>query len=204
MAIYFLSSQPLILLLLLSFSSTHLTVQSTSNNTSTGFSCSVDSPPSWEAYVAYFAQPPAFLDLGNISDLFQVSRVSVAESSNLASENIQLFQDQLLFCQHYLSVKVGDTFSDVSTNSYENLTNYHVIEEFNPDHSPTLLPVGIKVTLPLFCSCPSKACTLNGTKYFITYVWQLGDDVTQVVPSLKHLRWKLAMKTRILQWGFQF
>ena len=96
MAIYFLSSQPLILLLLLSFSSTHLTVQSTSNNTSTGFSCSVDSPPSWEAYVAYFAQPPVFLDLGNISDLFQVSRVSVAESSNLASENIQLFQDQLL------------------------------------------------------------------------------------------------------------
>ena len=85
-----------------------------------------------------------------------------------------------LFCQHYLSVKVGDTFSDVSTNSYENLTNYHVIEEFNPDHSPTLLPVGIKVTLPLFCSCPSKACTLNGTKYFITYVWQPGDDVTQV------------------------
>lgn len=140
----------------------------------------MDSPPSWEAYVAYFAQPPAFLDLGNISDLFQVSRVSVAESSNLASENIQLFQDQLLFCQHYLSVKVGDTFSDVSTNSYENLTNYHVIEEFNPDHSPTLLPVGIKVTLPLFCSCPSKACTLNGTKYFITYVWQPGDDVTQV------------------------
>ena len=96
MAIYFLSSQPLILLLLLSFSSTHLTVHSTSNNTSTGFSCSVDSPPSWEAYVAYFAQPPVFLDLGNISDLFQVSRVSVAESSNLASENIQLFQDQLL------------------------------------------------------------------------------------------------------------
>nr|POE68883.1 pentatricopeptide repeat-containing protein [Quercus suber] len=73
-----------------------------------------------------------------------------------------------------------DTFSNVSTNSYENLTNYHVIEEFNPDYSPTLLPVGTKVTLPLFCSCPSKARTLNRTKYFITYVWQPGDDVTQV------------------------
>ena len=142
----------LILLLLLSFSSAHLTAQSTSNNTSTCFSCSMDSPPPCEAYVAYFAQPPAFLDLGNISDLFQVSRVSVAESSNLASENIQLFQDQLLlvpitcgctgnryFANITYQIKAGDTFSDVSTNSYENLTNYHVIEEFNLDYSPTPL-----------------------------------------------------------------
>ncbi|KAM4128529.1 hypothetical protein ACJW30_02G173200 [Castanea mollissima] len=147
MAIYFLSSQPLFLLLLLSFSTTHLTAQSISNNTSTGFLCSVDSPPSYQLLLV---------------------PITCGCTGNRYFANITY------------QIKASDTFSDVSTNSYENLTNYHVIEEFNLDYSPTLLPVGIKVTLPLFCSFPSKARTLNGPKYFITYVWQPGDNVTQV------------------------
>jgi hypothetical protein len=194
MEIYFLSSPPLFLLLLLSFTTTHLTAQSTSNNnTGTDFSCSVDSPPSCETYVAYFAQPPTFLEVGNISDLFQVNRLSVAQSNNLVSENNQLFPRQLLlvpitcgctgnryFANITYQIKNGDSYFRVSTTYFENLTYWHVMEQFNPDLSPNLLPVDVKVIAPLFCSCPSNSSSANGTKYLITYVWQPGDDVSHV------------------------
>ena len=35
------------------------------------------------------------------------------------------------------------------------------MEQFNPDLSPNLLPVDVKVIAPLFCSCPSKSSLLT-------------------------------------------
>ncbi|KAK9284472.1 hypothetical protein L1049_023645 [Liquidambar formosana] len=158
--------------------------------TSTDFSCSLNSTVSCETYVTYRAQSPDFLELGNISDLFEVSRLSIAKASNLVSEEAQLIPDQLLlvpiscgctgnrsFANITYQIKQGDSFYLVSTNSFENLTNYLVVEDLNPTLVPTNLHAGDEVVFPLFCKCPAKTNLKEGINYLITYVWQPGDTV---------------------------
>ncbi|KAL5557213.1 hypothetical protein UlMin_039449 [Ulmus minor] len=160
----------------------------------TNFSCSANSsPPSCQTYVAYFAQPPEFMDLENISDLFGVSRLQIATASNLVSEFTWLIPDQLLLVpltcgcngSHYFAnitytIKKDDTYYAVSIHAFENLTNWPVVVDSNPTLAPNLLQIGTKVIFPLFCKCPSKAHRDKGITSLITYVWQPKDDIFRV------------------------
>lgn len=195
MATSFPSLQTLFFLLLF-FSTTHIAAQSPSAN-GTDFSCSANSPISCQTYVTYLAQSPEFLDLGNISDLFGVSSLSIARASNLVSEDAPLVPNQLLlvpitcgcignqyFANITYQIKKGDSYYLVSVTSFENLTNWHVVLKMNPSLNPNLLQIGDKVTFPLFCKCPSKTHLENGIEYLLTHVWKPGDDVTQVGAKL--------------------
>ncbi|KAM7510250.1 hypothetical protein LguiB_009125 [Lonicera macranthoides] len=77
-------------------------------------------------------------------------------------------------------IKKGDSFYSVSINAFENLTNYHVVQEMNPTLNPTNLKIGDEVVFPLSCKCPSKSHLQNGINYLLTYVWQPGDDILLV------------------------
>ncbi|KAK6922772.1 hypothetical protein RJ641_011076 [Dillenia turbinata] len=173
-----------------------VTAQS-STTASTDFSCSSDMTAPCNTYVTYRALSPEFLDLGRISDLFGVSRLSIAEASNLVSEEVPLVPDQLLlipiscgcngnhsFANISYQIQKSDTFYYVSTTIFENLTNYHVVEDLNPTLEPTQLDIGDKVVFPLFCKCPRAAEKENGFKFLITYVWQPGDDLLLVSSKL--------------------
>lgn len=158
----------------------------------TDFACSSNSS-SCSTYIAYFAQEPGFLDLGNISDLFDISRLSIARASNLASEDMQLFPSQLLlvaitcgcsgnqyFANITYEIKKGDSFYYVSTTTFENLTNWQVVEDMNPALDPIKLKVGDKAVFPLFCKCPSRTQLDNQIQYLISYVWQRNDGIQSV------------------------
>lgn len=106
MAAAFRTSQALFLLTFF-FSLTNITAdQSPPNTGGTNFSCTVDSPSSCETYVAYFAKPPNYLDMENISHLFDhLSPSSIAKASNLDSAagiNNQLISRSALTCTHHL------------------------------------------------------------------------------------------------------
>ncbi|XP_030462686.2 serine/threonine receptor-like kinase NFP [Syzygium oleosum] len=191
MAALLFSSKTLPFLLLLSFSSTNILAQSPGKGAN--FSCSSDSLQSCDTYVAYFAQPPDFMDVGNISDLFDVSRLSIIQASNLVSEDNELVQGQLLLVPIECScngtsyssnvtyeIKEGDSYYLVSTHAFENLTNWQTVEAANPSLNPNLLKIGTQVVFPLFCRCPSKAQSEAGLNLFITYVWQSNDQVSAV------------------------
>ncbi|XP_061971669.1 serine/threonine receptor-like kinase NFP isoform X2 [Populus nigra] len=159
----FFSTQALLLLILL-FSSTYVTSQAPP---ASNFSCPVDSPTTCSTYFTYLAQPPNFLDLGNISDLFGVSRKEIATASNLESEDTPLFPNQLLlvpkpcgctgnrsFVNITYQIQQGESFYLVSTTSFENLTRWQEVEALNPSLTPTLLHAGDKVIFPLFFYLP--------------------------------------------------
>lgn len=159
----------------------------------TNFSCTADSPPSCDTYVTYFAKSPNFLSLTNISDIFDMSPLSIAKASNIEDEDKKLIEGQVLlvpvtcgcarnryFANFTYTIKLGDNYFIVSTTQYQNLTNYKEMEDFNPNLSPNLLPQDIKVVAPLFCKCPSKNQLNKGIKYLITYVWQANDNITLV------------------------
>ncbi|KAH7566471.1 hypothetical protein ACOSP7_022977 [Xanthoceras sorbifolium] len=196
MAVSLLSWMALFFLLFLFFI-TQITAQSPSLN-DTDFSCSADSRNSCQTYVAYLAQSPEFLNLGNISTLFGVSSLLIAKASNLVFEDTPLRPNQLLlvpincsctgsryFANITYQIEQGDNYYLVSITSFENLTNWHVVQQMNPSLNPNLLQIGVNVTFPLFCKCPSKTHLENGIQYLITYVWQPSDDVSQVGAKLK-------------------
>ncbi|KAK2998569.1 hypothetical protein RJ639_023307 [Escallonia herrerae] len=179
------------------FSASHISAQSPADR-DTDFSCSSNSPASCETYVSYRARAPDYLDLGNISALFSVSRQRIAEASNLAFEDAQLIPDQLLlipitcscnktfyFSNVTYQIKKGDSFYLVSINAFENLTNYHVVEDMNPTLTPTTLKIGAEVVFPLLCKCPTAANLGRGIRYLITYIWQPSDDIYSVSPLFK-------------------
>ncbi|KAA8547302.1 hypothetical protein F0562_003834 [Nyssa sinensis] len=181
-----------LLFLFLTLSASHVTAQSPAS-ADTDFSCSPDSPVSCETYVTYRAKPPEFLNLGNISDLVDISRLDIAKSSNLVSEDAQLIPDQLLllpitcncngtsyFSNVTYQVKKGDSLYLVSINAFENLTNYHLVEDLNPTLDPNNLHIGAEVVFPVLCKCPTKAHLEKGINHLITYVWQSHDDVLPV------------------------
>ncbi|KAD5961028.1 hypothetical protein R6Q59_014017 [Mikania micrantha] len=158
--------------------------------TDTNFTCSSDSPPTCKTYITYRARSP-YMDLGNISDLFGISRLSIAYATNLTSENEKILYDQLLLipitcnCNNnrYLSnvtyqIKKEDSFYVVATSVFQNLTDYHAVEDMNPNLNPTNLTVGEEVVFPLFCKCPAQL--QNQDQYLITYVWQPEDEILHV------------------------
>ncbi|KAK8566266.1 hypothetical protein V6N13_021339 [Hibiscus sabdariffa] len=156
------------------------------------FWCSELSAPC-STYAAYFAQEPDFLDLQDIAKLFGTSPQEIARASNLVSEDTRLFPGQLLLVpitcgctmNHYFAnttydIKLGDTYYIVSTTVFESLTNITAVEQMNPSLEPKNLHAGDEVVFPLFCKCPSKAESDNGTRYFISYVWQPKDNIRSV------------------------
>ncbi|EXB77862.1 hypothetical protein L484_009158 [Morus notabilis] len=158
-----------VIFLLFSLFATLNMAQTSSSAMATNFSCSADSSPSCETYVAYFAQPPNLRDLGNISDLFGVSRASVAKARNRYFVNISY------------QIQKGDTYHSLSTVTFVNLTNPSVLEDLNPGIDPNFLLSGINdIVVPLFCKCPSNTYLKNGIQHLITYVWQPNNEVSNV------------------------
>ncbi|KAJ6420006.1 hypothetical protein OIU84_030013 [Salix udensis] len=177
-----------LLLLALVFFSTYVTAQTPPG---TVFSCPV--PTTCSTYISYLAQPPNFMDLVKISNLFGISGMIIARASNLESEDAPLFPNQLLlvpvscgctgnqsFANITYQIQEGDSYYLVSTSSFENLTRWQEVEALNSFLKPTLLEAGDRVMFPLLCKCPTRTHLENGIGYLITYVWQPGDDLENV------------------------
>ncbi|KAI4325497.1 hypothetical protein MLD38_030888 [Melastoma candidum] len=162
------------------------------------FSCSADSAAATcDAYIAYRTREPDYLDVGSISDLFGVSRLSIVQATGLASEDERLSPGQIVLVpascgcggNNYsltnftYEIKQGDSYYHVSIGAFENLTEWHLVEEANPSLIPSLLPVGSKVVFPLYCKCPSRTLLDEGLEFLVTYVWESGDTVQSVAET---------------------
>ncbi|CAL4929919.1 unnamed protein product [Urochloa decumbens] len=161
----------------------------------TRFSCNVSAP--CDTYVVYRTQSLGYLDLGSISDLFGTSRARIAAANNLdldsEDEDGVLLPNQPLlvpvkcgctgnvsFANVTYPIRPGDIFYNLAGVSYENLTEHHLIHELNPGAAITDLQIGQEVTVPLFCRCPTRAELSRGVQSLVTYVWQPGDDMSEV------------------------
>ncbi|AET03984.1 putative protein kinase RLK-Pelle-LysM family [Medicago truncatula] len=182
---------------LIFFSATHILLQLPQAN-GKNFSCTLNSSPSCDTYVAYFANSPNFLTLTAISDIFDTSPQSIARASNIKDENMNLIHGQLLlipitcgcngngnysFANISHLIKESESYYYLSTISYQNLTNWQTVEDSNPNLNPYLLKIGTKINIPLFCRCPSNYFA-KGIEYLITYVWQPNDNLTLVASKL--------------------
>jgi serine/threonine protein kinase len=208
------------LLSLLFFFLPHSHSQTLDSPNTTGYTCSPNqssvSTYPCQTYAFYRTRAaPNFLDLGSIGDLFSVSRLQIANPSNVTFPNATLAPNQPLFvpiscsCNSvagnltpnsnaslsyaqfnpspntntsisYANISYtivsGDTFFQLSTLSFQNLTSYYSVEIVNPDLVPTDLSIGATAYFPIFCKCPNR----TQSNFLITYVIQPEDNLTSV------------------------
>lgn len=169
----------------------------------TGYECSANrtagSGYPCRTYAFYRAASPNFVDLASIGDLFAASRPMIADASNISSPNSTLAPNQPLFiplsCSCNLvnstfgsisyanlsyTIKRGDTFYQVSSFSYMNLTTYQSVEVVNPTLIPTNLTIGVQALFPVFCKCPNTTQLRNRENILISYVVQPSDNVSSI------------------------
>ncbi|CAL5055007.1 unnamed protein product [Urochloa decumbens] len=161
-----------------------------------GFNCSRNSTYPCQAYALYragFAGVP--LDLAAIGDLFSISRFMIAHANNLSVSSAPASGQPLLvplqcgcpsgspnaYAPTQYQITPGDTYWIISTTKLQNLTQYQAVERVNPTLVPTNLDVGVMVTFPIFCQCPSRAD--NATAALVTYVMQPGDTYASVAAA---------------------
>ncbi|KAF8401789.1 hypothetical protein HHK36_012735 [Tetracentron sinense] len=162
----------------------------------TGYTCLANqSVYPCQTYAFYRAIAPDLLNLANISDLFGVSRVMIAQPSNISSPSSPLIPDQNLFIPLTCScdskyndsyanltytIKSGDTFYQVSTHQFQNLTTYQAVEKVNPSLVATNLEIGVNVVFPIFCKCPNTTQSQNQVNFLISYVFQPSDNLSSI------------------------
>ncbi|RWR80920.1 serine/threonine receptor-like protein kinase NFP [Cinnamomum micranthum f. kanehirae] len=187
----FFLSHPFLLLFHLPLLFLH---QSHAQPSITGYSCSPNQTIfPCQTYVFFRASSPNLLDLASIGDLFNLSRLSISKPSNISSPSSPLSPNQSLLipiscsCNTNISyanithqIEAGDTFYDLSTTRFQNLTTYQAVEVVNPSLVATNLTIGVEAIFPIFCSCPNKTQVGNQTNFLITYVFQPSDSISSV------------------------
>ncbi|KAK4477509.1 hypothetical protein RD792_016736 [Penstemon davidsonii] len=178
--------------LFLIFTASLVAAQLPNSTADTDFTWSADSPMFCKTYVTYRVKSP-YSNLGNISDLFGISRMDISTATNLASEDTLLVPNQLLLIPitctsngtHYFSnvtyrIKKDESFYSVSIRAFQNLTNFIVVQDMNPSLNPNNLTIGVDAVFPLLCKCPRTSYIEKDVHYLITYVWQPRDDILPV------------------------
>lgn len=157
-----------------------------------------------QAYALYRADATSLsqLDLASAGDLFDMSRLSIARTSNLTTTAVLQQNQPLLIpltcsCTNYsrayapvpYQINSGDTFYLVSYNKFENLTLWPAVVLVNPTLVPTNLTIGVIATFPISCQClnstTANSIAINGRMPLglVTYVLQLSDTYSSVAAS---------------------
>ncbi|KAJ3680291.1 hypothetical protein LUZ60_016569 [Juncus effusus] len=134
-------------------------------------------------------------DLVSVGDLFGVSRLMVARSSNLSTtaspklgeplliplscDCLSSYENHSYFPVSY-QINAGDTYYFVSTTKFQNLTQYQAVEIVNPTLVPTNLTIGVMVDFPIFCQCPKPGDNVSN---FITYVVQPSENYASIAAN---------------------
>lgn len=175
--------------------------------TTTGYPCTANQTDyPCKTYAFYRASlVQNYTDLASIGDLFGVSRLMIADPSNISSSALSapLAPDQPLFvpltcsCNAHTNtttnttttisyanttytIRAGDTFLRLSTGPFENLTSYQSVELVNPTLVATNLTIGVDVVFPVFCKCPNETQSGNRSTFLVSYVLQPSDNLSSV------------------------
>ncbi|XVF59557.1 hypothetical protein PTKIN_Ptkin07bG0285700 [Pterospermum kingtungense] len=136
-----------------------------------------------------FRPQPLFNNVTSISNLLSADPSQVAEI-NEVSETASFETNQLVLVpvncscsgDYYqvntsYAIQSGDTYFSVANNTFQALSTCQAIQNQQPDIPSRSLSVGLRITVPLRCACPTKNQTDEGIKYLLTYLIAEGDDV---------------------------
>lgn len=151
-------------------------------NNVTGYVCNGQST-TCTAYAIYRTQN-ATETFASVGTLFNLTAADVAMDSGKTLTTTALASQTPLYirlacgCSNGTysrsvghKVVSGDTYSRISSVTYENLTTYQAMEAANPTIPAIDIQIGSTLNVPLRCACPTASQETNsGTKLLLTYV----------------------------------
>ncbi|XP_058743207.1 protein LYK5-like [Vicia villosa] len=141
-----------------------------------------------------FNSNPSYNTSTSISNLLNASSSLVSQSNNIST--LQIIPSNTIitvpvtcscsgnnkYYQHnatYTLNTLGETYFSVANYTYQTLTSCQALIAQNP-YGIRNLTVGLNITVPLRCACPTKKQTDQGFKYLLTYLISDGDTVSSI------------------------
>ena len=136
-----------------------------------------------------FRSDPLFNTVTSISNLLSSDPSQIAEI-NEVSETASFEINQLVIVpvncscsgDYYqanttYTIQSGDTYFSVANNTFQALSTCQAIQNQQPDIPSQSLTIGLRITVPLRCACPTKNQTDEGINYLLSYLIAQGDTV---------------------------
>ncbi|KAL5558106.1 hypothetical protein UlMin_034317 [Ulmus minor] len=143
-----------------------------------------------QSFLLFNSQPP-YNSVQTISNLTSSSPKELARINNVTESaefptNKEVIVPMKCSCtgQSYqanttIVIGSGDTYSHVAEDIYQSLSTCSSLMHANP-YGEMELQVGVRLQVPLRCSCPTKNQTANGTMFLLTYQLQEDDSVDKI------------------------
>ncbi|KAM7465940.1 hypothetical protein LguiB_013502 [Lonicera macranthoides] len=158
-----------------------------------GYVCNSNSSASCASYLT-FRSNPTYNSAATIGYLLGADPTEIARANNI-SDIDPIPTDTLLivpvtncscsghYQQHntsYVLKASPETYFSVANNTYQGLTTCQSLISQNPSYNYRHLLVGMKLTVPLRCACPSPNQTSAGFRYLLTYLITWGDTIESI------------------------
>ncbi|KAI5433680.1 protein LYK5 [Lathyrus oleraceus] len=167
-----------------------LDCDNTYNSTSGNICNSVNS---CQSYLTFISNPP-YNTLSSISNLLNASPSLISQSNNIST--LQTIPTGTIltvpvncscsgnnkYYQHnstYTMKTVGESYFAVANLTYQALTTCQALIAQNPYGIKNLV-VGLNITVPLRCACPTKKQRDQGIKYLLTYLVSKDESVSSI------------------------
>ncbi|KAF6160900.1 hypothetical protein GIB67_025435 [Kingdonia uniflora] len=162
-----------------------------------GFFCSSSSSssPSCLSYLTFRSQPP-YDSAAEIGYLLNAQPNSIARINNITDVDKIPVNTRIIvpvncscsdtgFYQHNSSYTLKydtETYFIVANDTYQGLTTCQSLMNHNP-YNDRKLTVGMGLSVPLRCACPSTNQTADGFKFLLTYLITWGESVASIAQT---------------------
>ncbi|KAJ8645721.1 hypothetical protein MRB53_007469 [Persea americana] len=163
---------------------------SVDNSTSIlGYTCNGQNT-SCQSYLIFRSQPP-YNSVSSISGLLasdpsQLSQInSVPDNATFQTDKEVIVpincscSGQFSQANTSYTIREGDIYFTVANNTYQGLSTCQALQNQN-NVSARNLDVGMEITVPLRCACPTRNQTSDGVKYLLSYLVRSGDTVWSI------------------------
>ncbi|XP_077233579.1 lysM domain receptor-like kinase 4 [Tasmannia lanceolata] len=120
------------------------------------------------------------------SDPSQLSQANSVSINETFGANQQVIVPVICSCsgEYYqanssYTIESGDNYFIVANNTYQGLSTCQALQNQN-NYSATTLDVGVNITVPLRCACPTGNQSRDGVNYLESYLVGEGDDLPTI------------------------
>ncbi|OVA03351.1 Protein kinase domain [Macleaya cordata] len=145
------------------------------------------------SYLTFRSQPP-YDSAKTIARLLRSKPSKIVKINNLTNVVQKIPFDTLIivpmscscsgsYYQHntsYVLKNDDENYFTMANNTYQGLTTCQSLISQNPDHDSLNLFVGLNLSVPLRCACPSRNQTAAGFKFLLTYLPAWEDDINSI------------------------
>ncbi|PIA41547.1 hypothetical protein AQUCO_02200169v1 [Aquilegia coerulea] len=126
------------------------------------------------------SDPSMIAQLNNITDVDKIptNTLIIVPITNCSCSG-NFFQYNTTYQLRYAT----ETYFSLANNTYQGLTTCQALINQNPQYGVRNLVVGLRLSVPLRCACPSRNQTSDGVKFLLSYLVTWGDSIDSISDS---------------------